>query len=651
MLKTIESGETRISSDPSNKDISNNVSRQVGNFSLPLGKRLLLAAFVGVTGLAADSQAKGPDNFPLQAAQVVDPSTKIELPEIQVPTGDFETINRGGVQLTRIYGDNDPDNRLFVQILLQGKATKELAKKIVEDFFLVDPMSKYLDRFTFWVRTDPGIGNLDCVLWGECNSNLVKAKIDETHNATGIYSPETIVLINNGGLNGRAAIEGYSAPSIYSYAGIVTTMEAGGSARQLTDLEIAKSILNLSDLWRYNGTNQSVGIGFPNCSRNPEMWGFSRTQWLGCYTDDNAYRSDDQTILRDRSINHFGIWESQWIDKLIKLFPGNYQYPPFKLSLYRTNPVTGKGFPQGSLDLGIKLDIPYGTKNMAVELIPSADKETGAINSPGVTLQFTDTAFINKVRQEGFILSAPKMGEGPYITLPGMGYTWRVRVSPDPTLPFTDGPGWETVQATPVLTIPNKGRGEVKDFAAPRGSEKISFLLDGKTTNNLALSLQWVDGNSDAFYYELQVSLDPTFEKDPAKATAAVWENLIHGGESKPLNSWKVPAGLLEPRKTYYMRAKPRVQGDGISPEWSSIASFKTSADARVLAANELEGITQPTTKQIITKEEHERNVKLAQAKDAERLAPMWNHWQWVNRRVQSDWSVYRRQEDLASAA
>lgn len=601
----------------------------------PVGRGVIAGGLASAVGMTADNQANyqpdlNPqqaghtlviDNIYLQAAQKIDPSVRVDLPEIQVPTGDFETISRNGVELTRIYGPNDPDNRLFVQILLQKNATKELAKKIVGEFFLAEPMPKYLDKFTFWVRTS-STSDLGCNIVGDCNPTAVIAAIDETHNATGIYSPETIVLINNGSLNGRAFLDTYpNPPNIYSYAGVVTTLEAGGPARLLPILETAKSILLLSDLWMYPDPNQNLGTFAPNCSRTPEVWGWSPTPWRGCYLDEQAYRSDDISILRDANrTTNFGAWESTWIDKYLKLVPGNIPYPAFSLGLYRDNPVPGKGFPQGSLDLGIKPIIPYGTKNFAVELIPSSDRGTGIPNSPGLTLQFTDTGFINKIRLEGFTLPAPELGKGPYITLPGMSYTWRVRVSPDPTLPFTDGPGWQTVDATPVLKIPNTGRGEIKDFAAPRGSEKISFMLDGKTTNNLAPSLQW-QGDTDVFYYHLQVSSDPTFETDPAKATAAVWENLIHGGESTPLNSWKVPNGLLQPGKIYFMRAKPRVQGDGQEAPWSTIASFKTSADA--------------TAKHIITKEQHQTNMQLAQAKDANRLMSMWNHWDHVNQKVQ----------------
>ncbi len=630
----------------------------------PVGRGVIAGGLASTVGMAADNQANyqpdlNPqqaghtlvlDNLHLQAAQQIDYSQSVDFPQtqVQVETGDFEVINKGGVELTRIYGPNDPDNRLFVQVFLQKAANKELAKKVVNQFFMVDPMPKYLDKFTFWVRTSP-TPDFGCDRSSKCvNKQAIVDEIKRTHNVIGIYSPETIILINNGSLTGASFLDGYNLPNINSYAGISMTEEAGGNANQIPVIELAHSIFNLSDLWIY-GSDLNIGIGFPNCSRTPQLWGWDPdpTSEIGCGWDKEAYKSDLESILGDRGkYPNFGTWERTWIDRLVKLFPGNYAYPPFKLSLYRNNPVSGKGFPQGSLDLGFKADIPYGTKNMVYELIPAADKETSIPNSPGLgPIQITDTRVINQIRNEGLILPAPKLGEGPYVALPGMSYIWRVKVSPEPTLPFQEGPGWQTLDATPVLKIPNQGRGEIKDYSAPRGSEKISFLLDGKTTNNLAPFLQWQDGNSDVFYYHLQVSADPTFEKDPAKATAAVWENLIHGGESIPLNSWKVPGGLLQPGKTYYMKIKPRVQGDGEDPQWSSIRSFRTSADAKVLAENELEVITQPTAKRIITKEEHLKLQEEIRQAEQERMRSTREHWDGVER------EVYRKEEEQLSPA
>ncbi|MCX6023338.1 MAG: hypothetical protein NTZ05_16745, partial [Chloroflexi bacterium] len=94
----------------------------------------------------------------------------------------------------------------------------------------------------------------------------------------------------------------------------------------------------------------------------------------------------------------------------------------------------------------------------------------------------------------------------------------------------------------------------------------------GAKVSGAAASVQWTDLNPAVFYYEVQVSPDPRFNTDPAQATAAVWWNLVHGGQTAPLNSWRMPP--LEPGVTYYWRVRPRLQGDATPALWSASWSF-----------------------------------------------------------------------------
>jgi hypothetical protein len=93
-------------------------------------------------------------------------------------------------------------------------------------------------------------------------------------------------------------------------------------------------------------------------------------------------------------------------------------------------------------------------------------------------------------------------------------------------------------------------------------------------------TISWKDSNVNNFYYEVQLSQDRTFNADPATATEAVYWNLVHGGESNPLNSWTVPSGFgLEKGQTYYARVRTRVQATPLGPDepgvsWSPIVSF-----------------------------------------------------------------------------
>ncbi len=51
---------------------------------------------------------------------------------------------------------------------------------------------------------------------------------------------------------------------------------------------------------------------------------------------------------------------------------------------------------------------------------------------------------------------------------------------------------------------------------------------------------------------------------------------------------------------TYCWGVRPRIQGDGSPAEWSTIASFKTSSDARVLQETDWEAIQEDHWSSII---------------------------------------------------
>ena len=98
-------------------------------------------------------------------------------------------------------------------------------------------------------------------------------------------------------------------------------------------------------------------------------------------------------------------------------------------------------------------------------------------------------------------------------------------------------------------------------------------------------SAQWDNKDKDVFYYEVQLSTDPEFKTEADKAEAAVYWNLVHGGETKPINSYQVPDNFpLAAGKTYYWRVRPRIQADGTEVAWSPNFSFRTAADASVQA-------------------------------------------------------------------
>jgi subtilisin family serine protease len=192
---------------------------------------------------------------------------------------------------------------------------------------------------------------------------------------------------------------------------------------------------------------------------------------------------------------------------------------------------------------------PPGATQYQIQVIPA--------NNDGPGLNLIRNA------ESSFVLQPPVLGAGPYVMLPGMTYTWRVRAATATiSLSETDA-GWspwsEGVFKTPVRTS--------------AGISAVSPLA-GATITAGAQPLRWANTDADVFYYEVQVSPDATFETDPAKATASVWTNLVHAGLTTPPSVWTTPA--LQPGVIYYWRVRPRVQGDGAPVAWSQTFSFST---------------------------------------------------------------------------
>ena len=202
------------------------------------------------------------------------------------------------------------------------------------------------------------------------------------------------------------------------------------------------------------------------------------------------------------------------------------------------------------------------TKWIHLQLRPVKD------DGPGVNLIIGDQALIQKGQ---FKLEAPILGQGPYIALPDMGYTWRIRTS--------------TSISQPDLNQDTNWSPWVKrEFRTPkRNSDNIRLLTpsQGQATDDPTPILQWANFDPDVFNYEIQLSKDPDFNTDPQTAHSPLYWMIVHGGESHPSNSWHVPDQFpLEPGQTYYWRVRPKIQGDGTPVAWGSTDHFNTSAKA-----------------------------------------------------------------------
>jgi hypothetical protein len=153
-----------------------------------------------------------------------------------------------------------------------------------------------------------------------------------------------------------------------------------------------------------------------------------------------------------------------------------------------------------------------------------------------------------------------------YGLLPNMTYTWRVRSSDAQVAIPDDHPSWSGWSQASFHT-PHVDASTITPVSPPQGS-----IAPSRTP-----TLVWSNSRSDIFYYEVQLSKDPSFNTDPATAIGPVYGALIHGGVSNPPNSYAVPANApLEPNTAYYWRVRPRVQGDGTPILFPAAFSFRT---------------------------------------------------------------------------
>jgi hypothetical protein len=206
---------------------------------------------------------------------------------------------------------------------------------------------------------------------------------------------------------------------------------------------------------------------------------------------------------------------------------------------------------------------PPGTIQYQLQVIPAPNPFTLEPDGPGINLIIGDQTL---VAQSRYSFPAPQIGRGPYVLLPGMSYTWRVRTNNSGQALDQDDAGWSAWAARTFRT----GEPAAATLAPVSPAE-------GSGVDSLTPLLHWEDHNPRLFYYEVQVSRDPEFTTDPARATAAVYWELVHGGETSPLNSYRVPAAYpLDAEATYYWRVRPRVQGDGMPVPWGATWSFGT---------------------------------------------------------------------------
>ncbi|MCX6020981.1 MAG: thermonuclease family protein, partial [Chloroflexi bacterium] len=215
-----------------------------------------------------------------------------------------------------------------------------------------------------------------------------------------------------------------------------------------------------------------------------------------------------------------------------------------------TSPDAGARLP--GLEAALSWSLPTGTTQEQLQVLPANN------DGPGVNL-------IRNAKGSFTVPPPPTW----YVMLPGMSYTWRVRVTDKATFASEDDPAWGPWSEVRTFRTPAPSSEGIVPVAPPNGSQLTAVG---------PITVQWAHPNPSIFYYEIQVSGDPLFNDNPATAVSFVWSNLVHGGVTNPPNSWRTPA--LQPTQRYYWRVRPRVQGDGTPVAWGPIFCFGMCSSA-----------------------------------------------------------------------
>ncbi|GEM_PF-6073845 len=251
--------------------------------------------------------------------------------------------------------------------------------------------------------------------------------------------------------------------------------------------------------------------------------------------------------------------------ELVKLYP--------EIAMISTSPDTGdtfvctNGHTITPLDPLLSWSPSPGATQFHIQITPATSPLTGQPDGPGIDLIIGDSAMVEASR---FKIPQLIFGQGPYVMLPDLSYTWRIRFSSATTSIGVNHPSWGNWM--PGGTFKTRPATSMTIMPLSPSVEEIAGLRP---------TVVWDDADPEAFYYEVQLSTDSMFRMG-TEAVAPVYWNRVHGGESTRARSWTVPAGFDLQRGTrYYWRVRPRIQGDGMPVGWLPAASFMTTSSMK----------------------------------------------------------------------
>lgn len=449
------------------------------------------------------------------------------VPAVEAGTGDNPLP--AGFSLLHGTGKND---RLKILLLGYNGTTDQMLKETADNLFVVPPTNEFSDKTS--VYKGVAQADLGCDQQGKCNQVVVESEIRRIISLTRIVFHETLIVAksNDNSSNGWARVETFvketntgntfnNGASILTYAAIVRP-------EILANEDHKRIITNIIAHEKWGHSYDGDGHKGPGVMEDI----------------DKSFFNDEQT------------------NSLKKLFfeSGPYMYN------YPENQINAQSLATNSLGYNLNLTYPDGTTANLIQVKPFNN------DGPGVSAIVSPT--------ETFTLNPPKFGEGNYTLLPDMTYTGSLcSTGVNFALTGVNDSNWTQHESYPGKIFTTSCP-EVKFHTPKRYADKITPVSPKpeEVVADLRPAITWANADTDVFYYQLQVSKDASFNTVPATAIAAVFDNLVHGGVSVPLNSWTPPAGTaLELGATYYWRVRPRIQGDGSPAEWSATWSFSTA--------------------------------------------------------------------------
>lgn len=541
----IESGRDLESlSDPGDYDTTEINSRQEGKllndawqgvvrgskrlirtaFSTPVIRRGLL---LGAAGLSIASLS------PVSADQ---PGITVD-----VPVGEYQTISgvtKEGKLLEATQILRGKNGNKITAVIYPGNYANypeaiEGAKKFVTYQYQAYPFSNHVEDYDWFVVNPDNIEKQECQQNGLCPREPFYRNVDRFMQATGKVPHENYQLTKS------------------------NTHEAGGQGV-------------VAATWRPSTIYNQISVVLPLelIDDNQMMAGPHETGAKYGYRDNV---SDQTSVMGNVGVRTFNPAESAFIESILsnpKTRTRRYYLTPENeiVTLGISSNVTPTDYlrekpplvTSSGMNINLTLNYPIGTTQHYIEMTQP--------DGPGVTM------ILNP--QDSFELKAPQIGVNNQVSLHGQTQTWKFCSSSADVALAKGDPGWEeTIEAWPERFFTNKCR--ITQIRMPDADPSLITTFQpqpGETVSTANPLLRWINADPTVFYNRVQVSKNSAFNTDPATAEAPVYDMLIHGGESKPLNSWQLPD--LEPGTRYYWRVTPVAQGDAKDWGWSKTWDF-----------------------------------------------------------------------------